>query len=67
LHIGPRLGIGQVREHDDGLRAPYLEPGAVAEVEVGWFVVGADVRYRVAIKDNVASGLLVFGKLGLRF
>jgi hypothetical protein len=67
LHIGPRLGIGQVRERHDGLRAPYLEPGGVAEVDIGIFVVGADIRYRFAIKDNVASGLLAYAKLGLRF
>lgn len=67
LHIGPRLGIGQIRERNDGLRAPYLEPGAVAEIELGLFVVGVDARYRVAIKDSVANGLLVSGKIGLRF
>ncbi len=68
LHIGPRLGIGQVRERGDGgFSAPYLEPGAVAEIEVGWFVVGADLRYRFAINDSVANGFLAYGKAGLRF
>jgi len=67
LHIGPRLGVGQISERNNGFKAPYLEPGAVAEVELGWFVAGVDVRYRVAINNTVANGLLVFGKLGLRF
>ncbi|MFT3926115.1 MAG: hypothetical protein QM778_26460 [Myxococcales bacterium] len=67
LHIGPRLGVGQVSEHNGDLKAPYLDPGLVAEIEVGWFVVGADARYRVAIKDTVANGFLVYGKIGLRF
>lgn len=67
LHIGPRFGVGQVRERNDGLRAPYIEPGAVAEIEIGLFVIGADLRYRVAIQDSSANGLLVYGKMGLRF
>jgi hypothetical protein len=67
LHIGPRLGIGQISERNGGFKAPYLEPGAVAEVEIGWFAAGVDVRYRVAINNTVANGFLVFGKLGLRF
>ncbi len=68
LHIGPRLGIGQIRERGDGgFSAPYVEPGAVAEIELGLFVVGADVRYRFAINDSIANGFLVYGKAGLRF
>jgi hypothetical protein len=67
LHIGPRFGVGQLRERNDGLRAPYIEPGAVAEIEIGWFVVGADIRYRVAINDTIANGFLAYAKIGLRF
>jgi hypothetical protein len=67
LHLSPRLGIGQVQERNGDLKAPYLEPGAVAEIEIGWFVAGVDVRYRFAINDNIASGFLVYGKAGLRF
>jgi hypothetical protein len=66
LHIGPRFGVGQIRERD-GFRGAYIEPGAVAEIEIGWFVVGADLRYRVAINNTNANGLLVYGKIGLRF
>jgi hypothetical protein len=67
LHLSPRFGVGQVRERNDGLKAPYIEPGGVAEIELGIFVIGADLRYRVAIKDTVANGFLVHGLLGLRF
>jgi hypothetical protein len=67
IHLGPRLGIGQVRERDDdGIKAPYLEPGMVADVELGLFVIGAEARYRIAINDVVANGFLVYARLGLR-
>lgn len=67
LHLSPRFGVGQVRERGDGLRAPYIEPGGVAEVQLGIVVVGADLRYRVAIKDTVANGFLAHARFGLRF
>jgi hypothetical protein len=66
LHIGPRFGIGRVREVDEGLKAPYLDPGGVAEVELGPFLAGVDVRYRFAPGDRELDGLLVYGKIGLR-
>jgi hypothetical protein len=67
LHISPRLGVGQVREKNDGLRAPYLEPGGVVDINIAIFTLGADLRYRVAVKDNIASGFLAYARLGLRF
>jgi hypothetical protein len=67
LHLGPRFGVGYIAERNDGLRATYLEPGAVAELEFGIFVVGADVRYRVVVNDTIANGLLAHARLGLRF
>ncbi|MFT3924891.1 MAG: hypothetical protein QM778_20315 [Myxococcales bacterium] len=67
LHISPRFGVGQVREANDGLRAPYIEPGGVAEVQIALLVVGVDLRYRVAIKDTVANGFLANARIGLRF
>ncbi len=68
LHLSPRFGVGQVRERgDDGLRAPYIEPGGVAEVQIAIVVVGVDLRYRVAIKDSVANGFLAHARFGLRF
>jgi hypothetical protein len=67
LHLGPRLGVGYVNERHDGLQATYFEPGAVGEVELGIFLVGADVRYRFVINDTIANGLLVYARLGLRF
>lgn len=67
LHIGPRLGIGRVREVDAGRRAPYLDPGAVAEIELGPFLAGVDVRYRFALGDSELDGMLAYAKIGLRF
>jgi hypothetical protein len=68
LHIGPRLGLGYLSTlRKDEFKSFYLEPGGVAEIEIGWFVVGADVRYRVAVEDKNRNGLLVYGKIGLRF
>jgi hypothetical protein len=67
LHIGPRLGIGRVREVDVGFKAPYLDPGGVAEVELGPFLAGVDVRYRFALGEPALSGLLAYAKIGLRF
>jgi hypothetical protein len=67
LHIGPRLGVGRVREVDAGIRAPYLDPGGVAEVELGPFLAGVDIRYRFALGDRELDGLLAYAKIGLRF
>jgi hypothetical protein len=67
LHIGPRLGIGRVREVDAGRRALYLDPGGVAEIEVGPFLGGVDVRYRFAVGESDLNGLMVLARIGLRF
>lgn len=68
LHIGPRLGMGQIRTlRKDEFSSFYIEPGAVVEVEIGWFAVGGDVRYRVVTGDMDRNGLLVYGKIGFRF
>ncbi len=67
LHVGPRLGIGRLKERDGAIVAAYLEPGGVAEVELLMFTLGAEVRYRVAVKEPDANGLLAYLRLGLRF
>jgi hypothetical protein len=68
VHIGPRLGLGYVSTlRKDAFESFYLEPGAVAEVEIGWFVAGGDVRYRVVTEDKDRNGLLAYAKIGLRF
>lgn len=67
LHIGPRVGMGQIRQIDSEFKSLYIEPGAVAEVQLSIFVLGGDVRYRFVTEDMDRSGLLVYGKLGLRF
>jgi hypothetical protein len=67
LHLGPRLGIGRVTMDALDLDALYLDPGGVAEIELGPFLGGVDIRYRVAIGEPELSGLLAYARLGLRF
>ena len=67
LHLGPRVGMGQVQQISGDWKSLYIEPGAVAEVELGVFLLGGDVRYRFVTSDMDRAGLLVYGKLGLRF
>jgi hypothetical protein len=67
LHISPRFGVGRLKESDGGFVAAYIEPGGVAEVELGWITLGADLRYRVAISESDASGFLAYFRGGLRF
>jgi hypothetical protein len=67
LHLGPRVGMGQVQQINGDFKSLYIEPGAVAEVELGVFLLGGDVRYRFVTSDMDRAGLLVYGKLGLRF
>jgi hypothetical protein len=67
LHLGPRFGVGRVSTKNGDWASVYLEPGGVAEVEIGWFVAGADLRYRIVTEDNDANGLLLYAKAGLRF
>lgn len=67
LHIGPRVGLGRISTRNADFASFYIEPGAVAEVEIGWFVVGGDLRYRVVTSDMDRNGLLVYAKAGLRF
>jgi hypothetical protein len=67
LHIGPRLGLGYLYEKDGDRSGGYFEPGAVAEVELLMFVVGADLRYRVAFGESDLNGFLAYARLGLRF
>jgi hypothetical protein len=67
LHLGPRFGVGRVSTKNGDWHSVYLEPGAVAEVEIGWFVAGADLRYRIVTENKDVNGLLVYAKVGLRF
>lgn len=67
LHLGPRFGVGRVSTKNGDWHSVYLEPGAVAEVEIGWLVAGADLRYRVVTESKDANGLLIYAKVGLRF
>ena len=67
LHISPRFGVGRINERDGGRVAAYIEPGGVAEIELGWITLGADLRYRVAISEADLSGFLAYFRGGLRF
>jgi hypothetical protein len=67
VHIGPRVGFGYINEKDGDRVTGYMEPGAVAEVSLLLFVVGLDVRYRVAFGEKDLNGVLAYLRLGLRF
>jgi hypothetical protein len=68
LHLGPRVGLGYLSTlHKDDFSSFYVEPGVVAEIELGWFAVGADLRYRVVTADMDRNGFLAYLKIGLRF
>jgi len=67
LHISPRFGIGRLKERGGSIVSTYLEPGGVAELEIAILTLGVEVRYRAALKDNDASGLLGYFRAGLRF
>ncbi len=67
LHVSPRLGVGRLTERDGDIAAIYLEPGAVADIEILLLTLGAELRYRVAIKEPDANGLLAYLRVGLRF
>jgi hypothetical protein len=67
LHIGPRLGFGYIKERNGDRVTGYLEPGAVAEVQLAMLAVGVDLRYRVAVKENDLNAFLAYARVGLRF
>lgn len=67
LHVSPRLGLGHVSALHGDFKSFYLEPGGVVEVEVGWFVAGVDIRYRIVTDETDMNGLLAYARLGLRF
>ena len=68
LHIGPRLGLGYLSTiKRKEFESFYFEPGVVAEVEIGWFVVGGDLRYRIVTERMNMNGVLLYGKIGFRF
>lgn len=67
LHISPRIGVGRLKERHGNIVAAYMEPGGVAELELGILTLGAELRYRVAFGEPDASALLGYFRLGLRF
>ena len=67
LHVSPRLGIGRLKERNGSIVATYLEPGGVAELELGILTLGGELRYRAALGESDVSGLLAYFRAGLRF
>jgi hypothetical protein len=66
IHVGPRLGIGYLKEKDGDRVGAYFEPGASLDVKLLLFNVGAEVRYRVVAGASDANGVLAYLRLGLR-
>lgn len=66
LRIGPRLGIGYLKERDGDRVGAYFEPGAVADINIMFLNIGADIRYRAVAKESDANGFLAYLRLGIR-
>ena len=67
LRLGPHLGIGYLKEKDGDRVGAYFEPGAVLNIAILMFNVGAELRYRAVTGDGKdANAFLAYLKLGLR-
>ena len=40
---------------------------AVAELQILMFAVGAELRYRFAVKEDDLNGFLAYARIGVRF
>ena len=67
VHLGPRVAMGQIRQIDANWKSFYIEPGAVVDIELGWFLIGAELRYRFVTEDMDRSGIMALARIGLRF
>jgi hypothetical protein len=67
LHLGPRVGFGQLKEKDGDIAGGYVEPGGVADVQIAIFTAGVDLRYRFAVKESDLNAFLAYARFGLRF
>jgi hypothetical protein len=67
VHLGPRVAMGQVRQIDGDFKSFYVEPGAVVDIELGWFLIGAELRYRFVTENMDRSGIMALARIGLRF
>ncbi|MDB4990733.1 MAG: hypothetical protein JWN04_5911 [Myxococcaceae bacterium] len=66
VHVGPRLGIGYLKERDGARVGAYFEPGVSADVQLLLFNVGAEVRYRIVAGAHDANGVIAYLRLGIR-
>lgn len=67
IHVGPRLGIGYLKERDGERVGAYFEPGGSLDVHLAVFNIGAEVRYRFVTNTPEANGFLAYLRLGLSF
>jgi hypothetical protein len=68
IHLGPRLGIGQVKEPDGTRAGAYFEPGVSLDVHLLLFNIGAEARYRfVTNTGGDLNGFIAYLRLGLQF
>ncbi|MDB4973765.1 MAG: hypothetical protein JWN48_2106 [Myxococcaceae bacterium] len=65
VHIGPRLGIGYLKENDGERVGAYFEPGGSLDLHLLMFNLGAEVRYRVVAGAHDVNGLLAYLRLGI--
>jgi hypothetical protein len=68
IHVGPRLGIGQVKESDGSKAGAYFEPGVSLDVHLLVFNIGAEARYRIVTNSGGdLNAFLAYLRLGLQF
>lgn len=67
IHLGPRLGIGYLKEKDGERVGAYFEPGASLDIHLLLFNVGVEARYRFVTSTPEANGFLAYLRLGLQF
>jgi hypothetical protein len=67
IHVGPRLGIGHLKESDGDRVGAYFEPGASLDIHLLLFNVGVEARYRFVTATPEANGFLAYLRLGLQF
>jgi len=66
IHLGPRLGIGYLKERDGERVGAYFEPGGSLDVKLLLFNIGAEIRYRIVAGASDANGFITYLRLGLR-
>ncbi|HEY6878544.1 MAG TPA: hypothetical protein VI299_11025 [Polyangiales bacterium] len=68
IHLGPRLGIGQVKEPDGHRAGAYFEPGVSLDLHLLLFNIGAEARYRIVTNTGGdLNAFIAYLRLGLQF